>query len=277
MDKFVEIYGETILSKVPGKFHPIVKPLLKQLQKKLDLEYVWVRSFNVGGKPEGIFTFDICKSSGQKPELTTETKHLVEELAGIVSNYITNRRAVLQLVDSERRLKILFENAPDGIYLHDLLGNFVDGNKAAEKLTGYKKEELIGKNFLKLNILPANQIPMAAANLAKNALFKGTGPDEFTLKRKDGTFSEVEISTFPVKIQKKTLVLGIARDISERKKVEEELKTFNDLAVGREMKMIELKKEINELLKKLGKKPAGFKNSMKIISKVTANTKKDSY
>ncbi len=228
LDDFVEVRAETILSKINKKFHPIVKPLILQLQKTLDLEYAWVRSFKVDGKPEGVFTFDICKSSGQKPELTTETKHMVDELAGIVSNHIIHRRAVRQLADSERRLKILFENAPDGIYLHDLLGNFVDGNKAAEELTGYKKEELTGKNFMKLNILPVNQIPKAAANLAKNALFKGTGPDEFTLKRKDGTFSEVEISTFPVKIQRKTLVLGIARDIYERKKAEKELKRTSD-------------------------------------------------
>ena len=40
----------------------------------------------------------------------------------------------LALQESEERLKILFESAPDGIYLNDLNGNFVDGNKAAEEL-----------------------------------------------------------------------------------------------------------------------------------------------
>ena len=59
-----------------------------------------------------------------------------------------------------------------------------------------------------------------------------------------------------------THVLTISRDITERKRREEErekkneeLRRFNKLAVGRELKMIALKKEINALLEDLGKEP----------------------
>ena len=86
------------------------------------------------------------------------------------------------LRESEDRFKTLFEYAPGGYYLSDLKGNFVDGNKAAEELVGYKKEELIGKNFLKLELLPPKQIPKAAKLLAKNTLDQPTGPDEFIFK-----------------------------------------------------------------------------------------------
>ncbi|GAH01017.1 unnamed protein product, partial [marine sediment metagenome] len=47
--------------------------------------------------------------------------------------------------------------------------------------------------------------------------------DEFTLIRKDGSEIEVEIVTHPVKIEGKTLVLGIARDITERNRTKREL------------------------------------------------------
>ncbi|MFQ5633261.1 MAG: PAS domain S-box protein, partial [bacterium] len=87
---------------------------------------------------------------------------------------------------------------------------------------GYKKDELIGKNFLKLNLLSPGQIPKAVENLAKNALGRPTGPDEFILNRKDGSKVSLEISTFPVKIEDKRVVIGIARDITERKKTEAE-------------------------------------------------------
>jgi PAS domain S-box-containing protein/putative nucleotidyltransferase with HDIG domain len=133
-----------------------------------------------------------------------------------------------KLQHSEERLKILFEFAPDAIYLNDLKGNLVDGNKAAEKLTGYKREELIGKNLLKLKLLSTDQIPKAAASLAKNALRKATGPDEFIMRRKDGTTVSVEIRTFPVKIKNQFFALGIARDITERKQAEENIKQLQE-------------------------------------------------
>jgi len=129
-----------------------------------------------------------------------------------------------ELKDSQERLRIIFEYAPDGYYLGDLRGNFIDGNMAAEELTSYKKEELIGKNFLKLKLLSPKDIPKATSLLAKNALGKPTGPDEFTLFRKDGTRVAVEIRTYPVKIKGRTVILGNVRDITERKKVEEAIR-----------------------------------------------------
>ena len=142
-----------------------------------------------------------------------------------IARDITERKqAEAKLKSSEERLKILFEFAPDAYYLNDLKGNFIDGNKAAEEITGYTKEELIGKSFLKLKLLSPRQIPKAAALLAKNVLGQATGPDEFTLNREDGSQVPVEIRTFPVIIESKILVLGIARDITERKQAEETLR-----------------------------------------------------
>jgi PAS domain S-box-containing protein/putative nucleotidyltransferase with HDIG domain len=122
---------------------------------------------------------------------------------------------------SEERFKLIFTYAPDAYYLNDLKGKFIDGNKAAEKTTGYKREELIGGSFLKLNLLSLDQLPKAAILLAKNAIGIATGPDEFILKRKDGEKVRVEISTHPVTIENRTVVLGIARDITERMQTEE--------------------------------------------------------
>jgi len=147
-----------------------------------------------------------------------------DDVLRIFAHDLTDRkRAEQELREGEERLKILFEHAPDAIYLNDLKGKFIDGNKRAEELTGFKRKDLIGKNFLKLKLLEPAQLPKAAAALAKNVLGKPSGPDEFTLTKKDGTRVVAEISTYPVKIKTKTLVMGIARDISERKKAEKDL------------------------------------------------------
>ena len=159
-----------------------------------------------------------------KVELIKELKFLREEWKKGVFKDITERKqAEEELKNSEERLKILFDYAPDACYISDLKGNFIDGNKAAERLTGYKKEELIGKSFLKLNLLSLADIPKAAKALTKNIMGKPTGPDEFVLNRKDNSKVTVQISTYPVKIKGETLVLGIARDITERKEAEKAL------------------------------------------------------
>jgi PAS domain S-box-containing protein len=137
---------------------------------------------------------------------------------------ITERKKAEEaLRQSEERLKILFESAPDAIYLNDLKGNFVDGNKTAEKILGYAKVDLIGKNFVEMGLLSSEQVLKAVANLEKNTLGKPTGPDEYNLTRKDGSSVAVEIRSFPVKIGDRVLSLSIAHDICARKKAEQKL------------------------------------------------------
>ncbi len=148
-------------------------------------------------------------------------------MRGTVSDITERKKAEQMIKDSEERLKILFESAPAAYYLHDLKGNIIDGNKAAEALMGYQREELIGKHFAKLNLISLKELPRAAKNLAKNALGQSTVPEEFNLTRKDGSTVPVEIRAHPVKMKGKTVVLGIARDITERKQAEKSVQQRN--------------------------------------------------
>jgi len=160
----------------------------------------------------------------KKAELIKNLKTLRKKREKSAANNITGRKlAEEKSVDSEEYLKILFDYAPDAYYINDLKGNFVDGNLAAERLTGYKREELIGKSFLKLKLLSPADIPKAAKLLAKNLMGHPTGPDEFVMNRKDNKVT-VEVSTYPVKIKGRNLILGIARDITERKQTEQAIK-----------------------------------------------------
>lgn len=169
------------------------------------------------------------------------------EIVAVYNDITERKQAEEQIKDSEKRLKILFDYAPDAYYISDLKGKFIDGNKAAERLMGYKKEELVGKSFLKLKLLSITDIPKAAKLLVKNLRGQPTGPDEFVLNRKDNSKLTVEISTYPVKIKGRTLALGIARDITERKQAEETLLRYEHIVSSSTDMLALLDKRFNYL------------------------------
>jgi PAS domain S-box-containing protein len=143
-------------------------------------------------------------------ERTPKDPRIVDEMR----DQIRQRRELeAALRDSQDRFRIQFEFAPDACYINDLQGRFIDGNRAAEELIGYSREELIGKSFLQLGLLPASQLRHAVRLLAANATGRSTGPSRLDLRHKDGHLVPVEVRTHPVKFEGRTMVLGIARDV----------------------------------------------------------------
>jgi two-component system cell cycle sensor histidine kinase/response regulator CckA len=139
--------------------------------------------------------------------------------------------------ESEALLKTYLENAPDGIYTSDTKGYFLYGNRKCEEITGYKKVELIGKNFLALHLLSEEDLKKAALLIQASAEGISTGPDELELIRKDGHIIPVEINTAVVQQSDNGIVLAFVRDITERKEAEasitrerQKLKTLSDNA-----------------------------------------------
>lgn len=194
----------------------------------IDWRSTWDKEVRYETLPVGKYTFKVMAInrdmvySDRPAELELEvTVDARDQVISELEREVSNRTEELR--NSEERLKIIFEYAPDAYFLYDLKGVFIDGNRAAEAAIGYKRKELIGKNFLKLNLLTPRQLPRAAMLITRSAMGKSTGPEEFILNRRDGSQVTMEISTFPVKIKDQTHVLGIARDITERRRTEEEL------------------------------------------------------
>ncbi|MBU2552722.1 MAG: PAS domain S-box protein, partial [Proteobacteria bacterium] len=136
----------------------------------------------------------------------------------------TLREGETKLRAAKERLQILFDQAPEGYYLFEPEGVFVGGNRAAEALTGYPIDELIGRNFLELDIVPPESRAQASDLLAESVAGHSTGPVRMLVNRKDGAQICVEVQNRPLKIEGRRFILSSARDASERREVERDLK-----------------------------------------------------
>lgn len=201
-------------------FHTLIAP------ESLDLiNDKFMKHFK--GQEVSPYDYSIIKKNGERIEAINTSKLIQYDgetaILGIVTDITKHKSAEQALRESEERLKILFESAPDAIYLADSEGRFVDGNRAAENLIGYAREDIIGKKVADVDLLSGEQLSRAKANLRKVIAGELSGPNEYTVKRNDGTYVSIEVRNFPVKIGGKILSLGIARDITERKRTEQEL------------------------------------------------------
>ncbi|MCB2187868.1 MAG: PAS domain S-box protein [Deltaproteobacteria bacterium] len=171
----------------------------------------------------------------------------------------------LELQASEERSRLLLHSAGEGIFGVDAQGRLSFINPAALGVLGFTEEEMLGQPVHALihHTLPdGSDYPLAACPM--HATFTdGTTHhvDDEVLWKKNGRAVPVEYASTP--IVKDNRVVGAVvtfRDISERKRVEEEmreymrdLERFNRLTLGREERMIQLKEEINALMEDLGR------------------------
>lgn len=170
------------------------------------------------------------------------------------------RRLMEKLKTSEKRYRSVVENSNDGIYIIQD-ERFVYTNPRFQQMLGYTSEELSAEDFDIMKIIAPESRALFLERAERRKKGEYLEPRyEFTVLRKDGSKMSVELNVTPVEYKGKPAVLGIMRDISERVKVERELKQrFKELEIfvkateDREMKMVELKKEVNSLLKELGR------------------------
>lgn len=133
---------------------------------------------------------------------------------------ITKEKEILNKIkyDAEK-LKILFEEAPDPIFVVDHDGRILEANAASEKLVGYTKEEALGKTIFELNLIDRKNFQKVAKIFYKAMRCEPTGPDENIIRNKKGELIYIEFSTHPIEIDGKKLILCTARNITERKKM----------------------------------------------------------
>jgi PAS domain S-box-containing protein len=158
------------------------------------------------------------------------------------------------LHDSEEKFHAIFDGALDGIVLADAeTRRFATGNPAFCRMVGYSPEEIprIGVS----DIHPQQDLPHVIEQFKKLSRGEIQLAANIPVKRKDGSVFYADIKGSPVSFGGKPYLMGIFRDISERKQAEsrlteqlDELRRWHEATLGREMRVLELKHEVNELL-----------------------------
>jgi len=153
---------------------------------------------------------------------TGNPKTVYGELAHAIKKSVTSRFAEQRLKASEERFRSIVENAGDAIYVLDKQGNFLDLNHKAEELTGFNRADFIGHPFRM--ILPDGGSPKAVER--SNQVISGKlARVELEIKTASDYNVPVELTSTPLVIGGKTVgTLGIVRDITQRREIEEGLK-----------------------------------------------------
>ena len=141
------------------------------------------------------------------------------------------------LAERERRLRGVFDNVADAVITFDE-GNTIDTfNPAAERIFGYSAEEVCAQDVRSLIPVPIRGEPDNGADGDRShGLARATTVDavEATGRRKDGTEFPIDLSISEMGLGEIRLFVGVARDISSRKKIEAQLQQAQKMeAVGR--------------------------------------------
>jgi PAS domain S-box-containing protein len=131
----------------------------------------------------------------------------------------------LQADESEAYFRVLIESAPDAMIIADDTGEIVIVNGQAESMFGYDRAELIGN---RVEILLPDRIRKShvehRSKYKANPSLRPMGPGlDLVGQRKDGSEFPVEISLSPVSTPKASFVSSVIRDVTERKRMEQEI------------------------------------------------------
>ncbi|UCE28631.1 MAG: PAS domain-containing sensor histidine kinase [Candidatus Bathyarchaeota archaeon] len=138
------------------------------------------------------------------------------------------KRTEKELEESKRHFQALFNALVDPVVIVDGKGRFLEVTDRVEEITGFKKEELLGKNFLRTKIVTAKSKAILIKNLAKRMIGMHMAPYEVEVLTRDGRRLPYEINARKIEYKGKSADLVAFRDVSERKRTTEKLKVLNE-------------------------------------------------
>ncbi|MDP2423172.1 MAG: PAS domain S-box protein [Bacteroidales bacterium] len=145
----------------------------------------------------------------------------------ILSDQENRSQLLVDLQTSEQKFRGLIESAFDGIYLMENR-NYTFVNPSFAKLTGYSQEELTAPGFNFNQLLTENSSGSVEQRYQARKNGEAVPPQyETQIKTHSGSIKDVEVSTVPHTSKDKLMVLGIMRDVTDRKHAEELIRMKN--------------------------------------------------
>ena len=127
------------------------------------------------------------------------------------------------LKESEERFRAIFENAPDGILIADSNHKrFRNCNPAICRMLGYSPEEIPSLGVM--DIHPEKDLPYVVDQFEKQLRKEITLAKDLPVIRKDGSVFYADVCAFPLVLEGKECLVGLFRDVSEGKKMEDLLR-----------------------------------------------------
>ncbi len=152
-------------------------------------------------------------------------QHMLEFVSTQVAIAINRKQAEENLRASEDKFSKLFHSSPDAVLLSDLdSGKIVEVNKTFEEYSGYSHDELVGHSVMDFNMYSPESRQRFVSMVRDHSSIRN---EEFTLRNKSGKVMAVLASADMVEINNETHTLTILRDITERKRAEEEIRLLN--------------------------------------------------
>ncbi|HSW40552.1 MAG TPA: PAS domain S-box protein, partial [Acidobacteriota bacterium] len=170
------------------------------------------------------------RKDGSKYEVMVHKTLLIDgdgkqQIVGTLKDITDLKRIENELRESEARLSSIINAAQDGIIMMDEEGRATLFSPAAERITGYSATEVAGHNLFQLHF-PAHLLPVYRSMFAEWLQTDQSRPRgrtlEMNLTRKNGADISIELSLAPLREKECWRTVGIIRDITERKRIQEE-------------------------------------------------------